>query len=183
MRYVTLSRRSLLYRHTFGENGYKVHGFPNPTCDTIPMGLYFILTLALAMIRTYARIMMSAVSACLVVLAFLLDGSIVRGNVWKQVSFTPIEPWPRIAGHRIPPWVILYFALLVGYALFMETGTALEYTVYTTAIVALSWLVLHQEGPSLSEQMAEAAEPAVDGWLQQIYKKPAWLLPTIQLVD
>jgi len=184
---ITLSRQSQLYAYTFGGNEGELPRFPEPQSNTVPLGLYLTLAALQTFLLLWFRVWISALSAALFLLVFLLNGSVAGGNLLSSVTETPIEPWPRVYGRRIPPWTVLLACAVPSYFVFNELATAVEYTFWTLLFVSISWFHLQSDSPSASNEIAEelskAATPAMNDWLQGLYRKRATLLPTIHLVD
>lgn len=176
-----VSRSSDLYRFMFGERPRGMHGFPEPRLDTMSLGVFVCLLVVMAILRPFSVLMLLVMDAMLRVVAFLVDGSRVHGSIGANCTISPIEPWPRVAGMRASPWILL--ALIVTAYQYIQggIGDAIASGLFfgSVTLVARS---MDKHAASPSETLAEAFEPAADRMLVRAYVRKSWFLPVLRFV-
>lgn len=178
----SLSRSSGLYRFVFGKEEGKLEGFPEPRNNSISSGLFAGLFLAMLILRPIAAVMFSLMGAMFMSLAFLIDGSYAKGNILTGVTIIRLEPWPKLYGRRVPPWIL--FTIMVVLFCYWYSGPeeALKFLAFFV-FITLVLRSIKAEEKSPSQEFAEAVGPIMDSKLVLAYYRKPTLFPALRLVD
>lgn len=178
---LTLSRSSRLYKFVFGHEEGKLEGFPEPRNDRISSGLFLVLLLALLIGKPLGTILLLIFDVMLRAVGFLIDGSWVYGSIRHTFQIRKIEPWPRMKGKRLSPFLVLAVAV-TGYQYYnsgiKDAGEVLLGCIFMVVV----FLNIDPGSKSPAQQLAEAAGPKVDEKIRlSYYREPRWF-PVLKLI-
>ena len=177
-----LSRSSRLYKFVFGREEGKLEGFPEPRGDKIPLGLFLGLLVAMLVMRPLASAMLLFMDALLKVMGFFVDGSYVRGSLLTGFKVIGINPWPKVYGRRVSPWILFAAALVVYQYCYIGAGDALQ-SLIGLVLITVIFFSIKPGDKSPGMVMVEAVAPTMDKKLYLAYHRRPKLLPALHLVD
>ncbi len=184
MKQLSLSRSSKLYGFVFGrDKGWFVDGLPEPRSARISLGLFGLLLIFMAFIRTFAAVMILMLLVLFRLIGFLIDGSYARGSYLQgRMKIIKIEPWPTLSGRRLSPYFLLIGAgtwLMYQYFGLKDAG---EFFLGGLSLAVMFYFIDPKE-KSASEQFAETAGPAMEKKLALAYYREPVFFPALRLVD
>ncbi len=178
---MTLSRRSRTYKFVFGQQEGRIEGFPDPKTNRISLGVFAGMFVFMAIMRPLASVLLLLMDAMLKLIGFLIDGTYVRGNILTGWEKVPIEPWPRVFGRRLSPWIVLGILVVAYQYSYVGTSDALQALAFCIGMVVMTHVA--GQGPSATEVIAEAIGPQLDEKIRLSYYREPRFFPAVHLVD
>ncbi len=159
-----------------------MEGFPAPQNNRISLGLFLGLLLATSITKPLAMVVLFIMEAALKVMAFLIDGSYISGSLLEGGQVMRIEPWPRVRGHRLSPWIPLAVSIVV-YSYWRSGMKDAFDSLVCVGILTFAFFSTKESDSSFSAEIVERLEPVLTKKLHLAYHRESKIFPMINFID
>lgn len=183
MRNFTLPRSSWAYKFVFGQQfEYRMEGFIEPLNDRISLGLFSGMFLFMIVMRPLGFLLMTFMEVMSLFVSFLIDGSYSRGSFPIHIQFIKIEPWPRLLGRRLSPFIVIAIGTVLYQYLYVEKTQALWFLAGFLFVI-YQFKSIKPGDKSLAMELAEKTGPAIDEKIVLSYYKEPKIFPALYLTS